>query len=77
MQCAPLSMFGGPSRSGCDGVHFLVNRGWNSRDVSMAGMCDYLHNGRIHIEYFFFKLVVGYLGFLSDIMLIFETEFNK
>ena len=39
MLCAPLSMLGSPSRTGCDGVRFPVPRDWNSRD-SMAGMCD-------------------------------------
>ena len=24
--------------TGCDGVHFLVNGGWDNRDVSKAGM---------------------------------------
>ena len=37
MPCAPLLMLGGPGSTDCDGVSFLVHRGWNSRDVSM---CD-------------------------------------
>ena len=35
-----LSMFGSPSRTDCNGVYFSVHRVWNSRDVSMAVMCQ-------------------------------------
>ena len=35
-------MLGGPSRTGCGGVHFLVRRGQNGRDVSMAGLYDHV-----------------------------------
>ena len=38
--CAPLSMLGSHNGTGCDGVKFLVDNGWNSRDVSMADKCD-------------------------------------
>ena len=33
-------MLGGSGRFGCDGVCFPIHRDWNSRDVSMVGMCD-------------------------------------
>ena len=38
--CAQLSMPGGFSRTGYDGIYFPVHRGRNGRDVSMAAMCD-------------------------------------
>jgi hypothetical protein len=31
-------MFDGPGGSGCDRVHFPVDSGWSSRDISMSGM---------------------------------------
>ena len=37
----PLLMFVG-IRTGSDGFCFPVHRGWNSRDVFMAGLCDYV-----------------------------------
>ena len=40
MPGAPLSMLDGPGSTDCDGVHFLVHGGWDSRDVSVVGMCD-------------------------------------
>jgi hypothetical protein len=33
-------MFGGPGGTGCDEVLFPVQGSWDSRDVSVAGMCD-------------------------------------
>ena len=33
-------MLGGPSGTGCEDVSFPVHGGWDSRDVSVAGMCD-------------------------------------
>ena len=30
------------SGTGCDGVHFSVHDGWDYKDVSVAGMCDYV-----------------------------------
>ena len=46
MPCAPLPTLGGLGRTRCGGIHFLVHRDWNCRDVrsSMAGMCDYVKN---------------------------------
>ena len=38
--CAPLSMLDGPSGTGCNGVRFPIHSGWNSRDLSVAGVCD-------------------------------------
>ena len=38
--CSPLSMLGNPGETGCDGVRFSVHGGWNSKDVSVAGVCD-------------------------------------
>ena len=35
MTCAPFSMLGSPGR-----VRFPVHGGWDSRDVSVAGICD-------------------------------------
>ena len=40
MPCAPLSMPGSPGRTDYGGVHFLFHRRWNSRDASIAGLCD-------------------------------------
>ena len=40
MQCAPFSMLGSPSGTGYDGVGFPVHGDWDSRDVSVTGVCD-------------------------------------
>ena len=40
MPCAPLSMLDGPGGTGSEVVRFLVPGGWDSRDVSVAGVCD-------------------------------------
>ena len=40
MPCAPLSMLGGPGGTGCDDVLFPIHGGCDSRDVSVAGVCD-------------------------------------
>ena len=42
MSCVPLSMLGGPSTTGWDGVYFPVHMGCNSTDVSKAGVFDYV-----------------------------------
>ena len=36
MPWASFSMLDGPGGTGWDGVYFLFDRGWNSRDVSMT-----------------------------------------
>ena len=38
--CAPSSILGGPCGTGSDGVRFQVHDGWDSRNVSVAGVCD-------------------------------------
>ena len=38
----PLLLLSGAGRIGCNWINFLDNRGWISRDVSMAGMCDFI-----------------------------------
>ena len=35
-------MLGGPGGTGCDGVCLPVQGGWDSRDVSTSGVCDYV-----------------------------------
>ena len=35
-----FSMLGDPGGTGCDGIHFLVHSGWDSRDVSVFDLCD-------------------------------------
>ena len=44
MPCALSPIIGGPGRTGCDGICFLVHRDWNSRDVSMASVCVCIHS---------------------------------
>ena len=39
MPCASFSMLGGPDGTGSDEVRFPVHGGWDSRDVSMVGVC--------------------------------------
>jgi hypothetical protein len=34
------SMLGSPGGTGCDEVCFPVHSGWDSRDVSVGGVCD-------------------------------------
>ena len=41
LPCAPLSLLGGPSKPGCNVKCFPVHNGWNSRDVSMAGVSEF------------------------------------
>ena len=38
MPFAPLSMRGSAGGTGCDRFSLLLHCGWNSRDVSMAGI---------------------------------------
>ena len=33
-------MLGGSGGTGCNGICFPVHSDWNSRDISMAGVCD-------------------------------------
>ena len=33
-------MLGGPGGTGCNEVRFPIHGDWDSRDVSMAGVCD-------------------------------------
>ena len=33
-------MLGGPGGTGWDGIRFPVHGGWESRDVSVVGMCN-------------------------------------
>ena len=41
MPCAPLSMLDGPSRTGCDGVRFLVHKqGPDFDDMSSFFPCE-------------------------------------
>ena len=40
MPCAPFSVLGGTGGTGCDEVRFPVYGGWDSRDVSVPGVCD-------------------------------------
>ena len=35
-----ISMYGGPGGTGFDEVRFPVHACWDSRDVSVAGLCD-------------------------------------
>ena len=35
-------MFGGPGGTGYDGVRFPAHSGWDSRDVIVAGMYDFV-----------------------------------
>ena len=42
VSCVPFSMLGSPCRTGCDGVCFLVHGIWDNRDVSVAGVCDFI-----------------------------------
>ena len=42
MLCAPFLVLSGPGGTGCNEVRFLVLGGWDSRDVSMAGVCDFV-----------------------------------
>ena len=39
---ALFSMLGGPGGTGCDWVRFPVPGGWDSRDVSVGGVCVWL-----------------------------------
>ena len=39
MPCASFSMLDGPGGTGYEKVRFPVHGGWNSRDVSVAGVC--------------------------------------
>jgi hypothetical protein len=38
--CAPVSMLGSLGGTGCNEVPFPVHGGWDSRDVSVADVCD-------------------------------------
>ena len=40
MPCAPFSILGSRGGAGCIEVCFPVHGGRNSRDVSVAGVCD-------------------------------------
>ena len=40
-------MLGCPGGTDCDGVRFLVHGGWDSRDVSMADVCDMSKGARV------------------------------
>ena len=40
MPWASFSMLGGPGGTGCDEVRFPVHGYWDSRDDSVACMCD-------------------------------------
>ena len=42
MPCAPISVFGGPGGTGCDEVRFPVHGSLDSRDISVAGVCDFV-----------------------------------
>ena len=58
MACAPFSMLGGPSDTGYNEVHFLVHGGWDSRDVSVTSMCDYVKECMSVVMY----LIIYYVG---------------
>ena len=38
--CTPFSMLGIAGGTDCEEGSFLVHGGWDSRDISVAGMCD-------------------------------------
>ena len=40
--CAPLSMLDSHCGTGCDEVRFPVHGDWDSRNVSVAGMYDFV-----------------------------------
>ena len=46
--CATFSMLGHPSGTGCNGVRFPVHGGWDSRDVSVVGVCNFIKENGAH-----------------------------
>ena len=57
-------MLGSPSRTGCDGVHFPVHRGWNGRCVSMAGVCYCVKE---HVSFLSLSMLVDKLNTAKNI----------
>ena len=55
MPCAPFSMLDGPGGTGCEEVRFPVHGGWDSRDVSMAGMYDCVKESKS----FVIQMIIG------------------
>ena len=49
MPSAPISMLGGPGGTGCDEVRFLVHGVWDTRDVSVAGVCGWVKERMIFV----------------------------
>ena len=42
MPCAPFSMLGSSSGTGCIEVCFPVHSSWDSKDISVVGVSDYV-----------------------------------
>ena len=42
MPCVPFSMLDGPGGTGCYEVCFPIHGSWDSRDVRLTGLCDFV-----------------------------------
>jgi hypothetical protein len=65
-------MLGTTVRTGCYGVSFLVHGCWDSRDVTVVGMCDCVKECMSFVMY----VIIQYVGWRWFIMFLYLILFS-